>query len=167
MLSSAIILFIAIIGASLWLAAIIGFGVITAPLLHKQLPAGQAGEVASRIIDRAHLVGWYGGIVSLIAIILHSLMVSEGPVDPAFLLWTIPLILATSLWWVSWRKILPKAEALRLAISVVDHSSEEENDEIIEARRLFDDIHHLSVNLWKACFLLIIIGMAGLSWLST
>ena len=163
MLAETAVLLLSIIGVAMWLSAIIGFGMIAAPLLHRKLPPKEAGELASQILDRAHLVGWYGALMSLTSIIIYSLVVSTGAAEPAFLLWSLPLILASSIWWVSWKKVLPKANNLRLAINNTDEAEKG----FTEAKKLFDDIHKLSVNMWKGCLFLILSSITGLAWLST
>lgn len=166
MLTQAAVLFIFILGVGIWLSAIIGFGIITAPLLHRNLESNEAGRLASRMVERAHLVGWYGGILCLVAIIIHSLYVSDGPAGSEFLVWSIPSILATSIWWVSWKKVLPEAESLRVAVSIAI-SSEVEDEDMIEAQQLFTKIHQLSANMWKACSILILVSLIGFSLLVT
>ena len=163
MLAEPVVLLLSIIGVAVWLSAIIGFGLIAAPLLHRKLSPNEAGELVSQILDRAHLVGWYGALISLTSIIIYSLVVSTGAAEPAFLLWSLPLILASSIWWVSWKKILPKANNLRIAIN----NTNESEVGFAEAKKLFDDIHKLNVTLWKGCLFLILSSIAGLAWLST
>jgi hypothetical protein len=162
MLVESAVLLLSIIGVAMWLSAIIGFGMIAAPILHRSLPPKEAGELVSQILDRAHLVGWYGALMSLTSIIIYSLRVSTGAAEPAFLLWSLPLILASSIWWVSWKKILPKANNLRIAINNTDESEVG----FTEAKKVFDEIHKLSVALWKGCLFLILSSIAGLAWLS-
>ena len=160
MLIQAAILISFILGVGTWLSAIIGFGIIAAPLIHRVLESDDAGRLASRMVERAHLVGWYGGILCLVSIIIHSLFVSDGPAGMNFLIWSLPSILATSIWWFSWKKVLPKAESLRVAVSIAI-SSEAENEDMAEAQQLFIKIHHLSANMWKACTILILLSLVG------
>jgi len=166
MLLSLSILFLSIIGSGLWLSAIIGFGLLTAPLLHRELSSEDAGRLAGRILERAHLLGWYGGITLLLSIILHSLYISEGPAAPPFLLWSIPVILATSIWWVSWKKILPQTEALRIAM-IAAKSSESDEEALEEGQVLFAKMHSMSVGMWKVCILFLLISLFGLAWTYT
>ena len=163
MLLSLSILFVSILGLGLWMSAIIGFGLLTAPILHRELSSNEAGRLVGRILERAHLIGWYGGIILLSGIILHSLFVATGPAEPAFLLWSIPIILATSIWWVSWKKILPQTEALRIAISDSD-TNESDTKSLTEGKDLFDKMHRMSVGMWKVCFVLIVLSIVGLAW---
>ena len=99
-------------------------------------------------------------------IIIHSLYVSDGPAGLEFLIWSLPSILATSIWWVSWKKVHPKAESLRVAVSI-GISSEIEDEDMIEAQQLFTKIHQLSVNMWKVSAVLILLSLIGLSFLVT
>ena len=114
------------------------------------------------MLERAHLVGWYGGLLNLTAIIVYSTVVSTAAAELSFVIWSMPAILATIIWWASWKKVLPRAEALRAAIAAA-----EESEELSEATSLFDDIHRLSVNLWKGCTILLLISIVGLSMLLT
>jgi len=166
MLIQTAVMFIFILGVGIWLSAIIGFGIVTAPFLHKHLESDEAGRLVSRMVERAHLIGWYGGILCLVSIIIHSLYVSDGPAAPEFLVWSIPSILATSIWWVSWKKVLPEAESLRIAVSLAISSDVEEED-VIKAQQLFTKIHQLSANMWKACSILILVSLIGFSLLVT
>ena len=166
MLTEVAVIFLFILGVGLWLSAIFGFGIIAAPIIHRNLESDVAGKLAGRMVERAHLVGWYGGILCLFSIIIHSLYVSDGPAGSEFLLWSLPSILATSIWWVSWKKVAPEAESLRMALSIT-MSSDAENEGVAEAQKLFTKIHMMSVNMWKACSILIMVSLIGFSLLTT
>ena len=163
-----LILGISIIGNILWFSALLGFGALSAPIIFKELEREIAGNVTSAILPRYYLIGWWGGLFSLSGIIMHSLWVSEGAAEWAFYLWAIPLLFATSIWWVAWKKILPKVNAFRTAMIVTKaelRATPDDNklsDELDQAKSVFDQLHQLSTQLSKACSVLLLLQLIGL-----
>ena len=165
---SPLVLGISLVGNILWFSALLGFGALAAPIMFKELEREIAGNITSAILPRYYLMGWWGGLFSLSGVIIHALWVSEGAAEWPFYLWTVPLLFATSIWWVAWKKILPKANALRTAMLVTkaEIRARPDNDKLSEefsqAKLVFDQLHQLSTKLSKACTVLLLLQLLGL-----
>jgi hypothetical protein len=154
-----------VLGTSIWMASLLGFGVITAPIIFRELPRQQAGDITSAILPRYYSWGWYGGLINLSGFIIYALVPGSNDVSWGFYLWSLPLILAMSLWWVAWRKLLPQATKVKNLLYEV-HSTEIDSESTHNAvnkelQATFDRLHDLSTGISKFVILLLLTQLCG------
>lgn len=146
---------LAVLGNLLWFSALLGWSLVTDPALFRTRANERLEGVGIAADERYHHIGWAGSIIALTGFIVYAVN-TEVAANWLVWAWSLPLLLASSIWWAIWRKLVPKATILWSAIQSLQVTGG--NEQMLgEAKATFADLTGLSRALAHVTLVLLLV----------